>query len=151
MLLYFYFDDMVLVFKHNIYKTINPQTAIFILIVGCGLYPMISKSSNLKLSISETLRLISRVGNGRGSLWSCESDKKNRIKSSQILCRSVLQSLWTKVKSHSILFKIFSPGVSKLQCDLNKHVHLPVCGQSRQAGKRHGSQSSSCIKLFLNK
>ena len=49
-------------------------TAIFILIVGCGSYPMISKSSNLKLSMSSTFLFIFRVGNGRGSLVSCQKN-----------------------------------------------------------------------------
>ena len=95
-----------------IYKTCYSQTAIFILIVGCGLYPVISKSSNLKLSISGTSRFIFSVGNGSGSLWSCEHhrDKKNShilFDSDGVQCWSVgcipVSKDWTDKKVRLLL------------------------------------------------
>lgn len=47
------------------------HTAIFILMRLCGLYPTISKSSYLSLSMSRSSVLILSVGNGRGSRVSC--------------------------------------------------------------------------------
>lgn len=53
-----------------------------------------------------------------------------------------------RVAGHDKCFWSFLPGFSKLQCDLDIHVHLPVCGQSHQAGNKECLYSFSYTKLF---